>query len=78
MCEVRVEKSGGASVVGGIRSLILLKSTDSAFSGYMKDAFTTLLETRDRIFATSVTAEWTYGSEKEEFGGARRVIREAP
>lgn len=76
-CEVRVEKGGKVSVAGGIRSLILLKSTDSAFSGYMKDPFTTLPETRDRIFATSVTADWTYGSDKAEFGGARRAIRDA-
>lgn len=76
-CEVRVEKSGKVSVAGGIRSLILLKSTDSAFSGYMKDPFTTLPETRDRIFATSVTADWMYGSSDAEFGGARSALRDS-
>lgn len=76
-CEVRVEKGSNVSVAGGIRSLILLKSTDSAFSGYMKDPFTTLPETRDRIFATSVTADWTYGASKADFGSARSAIRDA-
>ncbi|MGH7243459.1 MAG: factor-independent urate hydroxylase [Phycisphaerales bacterium] len=76
-CEVKVEKAGAVSAAGGIQSLIILKSTDSAFSGYMKDPFTTLPETRDRIFATSVTADWSYGSGKAEFGAAREAIRKA-
>lgn len=76
-CEVRVEKSGGVAIEGGFNSLLLLKSTDSAFSGYLKDSFTTLPETRDRIFATSVTATWKYVSEKADFAGCRGAIREA-
>lgn len=76
-CEVRVEKNGSVSAIGGLNSLLLLKSTDSAFSGYFKDPFTTLPETRDRIFATSVTATWTYGREKADFEGCRGAIRDA-
>jgi urate oxidase len=47
-------------VTAGISDLILLKSNDSAFSGYPKDRYTTLPETRDRIFCTSITATWEY------------------
>jgi urate oxidase len=47
-----------ASVMGGIQGLRLLKTTGSAFSGYLKDRYTTLPETRDRIMATTVEAMW--------------------
>lgn len=50
----------GASVNSGIDGLLVLKAGDSAFTGYIKDALTTLPETSDRILATSVTANWRY------------------
>lgn len=80
-CEVRVDRSGEA-VTGGIEGLIILKSTDSAFSGYLKDEYTTLPETRDRIFCTSVTATWVMGgggkaTRRADFGGVREAVRAA-
>ena len=50
-----------ASVVSGVTGLVLLNSTDSEFWGYIKDPYTTLPETRDRILATAVTAQWRHG-----------------
>jgi urate oxidase len=47
-----------SSLSSGIRDLLVLKTTDSAFSGFVRDEFTTLPETRDRMLATSITAEW--------------------
>ena len=47
-------------VVGGITDLVVLKTTDSEFHGYIKDRYTTLAETRDRIMATSLTARWRF------------------
>ncbi len=49
-----------AWVVAGLRDLVLLSSTGSEFRGYVKDRFTTLPETSDRILATSVNARWRY------------------
>ncbi len=49
-----------ARVVCGLTGLILLNSTDSEFWGYVKDPYTTLPETRDRILATAVTARWRH------------------
>ena len=40
-------------VVSGIKDLVILKSTDSEFWGYIEDRYTTLQPTRDRIMATS-------------------------
>ncbi len=47
-------------VVSGLQDLVLLKSTGSEFKGYLKDEYTTLQETDDRIMATSLVARWRY------------------
>jgi urate oxidase len=48
------------SVVSGVQDLVLLKSTGSEFKGFLKDRYTTLQETDDRILATSLIARWRY------------------
>jgi urate oxidase len=50
----------GEYVIGGIKDLVLLKSTGSEFHGFLKDEFTTLPETTDRIMATSLVAKWRF------------------
>jgi urate oxidase len=64
------------SITSGLRGLVVLKTTDSAFSGFPRDRFTTLPETRDRILATSITAAWTYADGFAEFD-ERTAIRQA-
>ncbi|SDP66794.1 urate oxidase [Pedococcus dokdonensis] len=49
-----------AWVVSGVKDLVVLKSTGSEFKGYLKDEYTTLKETDDRILATSLVARWRY------------------
>jgi urate oxidase len=66
----------GAEVVSGLANLVVLKTTDSAFSGFPRDEFTTLPDTEDRIMATSMTATWTYASSGANFN-ARAAIRRA-
>ncbi len=52
---------GGIFAIGsGFTEMTVLKTAQSGFSGYIKDELTTLPETTDRLFGTSVTAEWTY------------------
>ncbi len=69
-----------SSVVSGITGLVLLKTTDSEFHGYIKDRYTTLPETRDRIMATSLTARWLYDSGDVDWGAsfadASRLLKE--
>ena len=65
-----------AKVVSGLENLVILKTAGSAFTGYIKDALTTLPETRDRLFGTAVSANWTYDSENSAFAQLRRKIRE--
>ncbi len=78
-CEVSLSRQA-ASVVSGIEGLVILKTTDSGFSGYLKDKYTTLPETDDRIFATSMTARWTYAKPDPvhaDFARHRSKIRTA-
>ena len=67
-------------VRAGIRGLYLLKTTKSGFVGYIKDSFTTLPETTDRIFATSLNAEWSYAAGEMDYDEtwleARRALEE--
>jgi urate oxidase len=49
-------------VEAGVAGYVLLKTTGSEFRGYIKDQYTTLEETSDRILATSLDATWRYSS----------------
>jgi urate oxidase len=49
-------------VVSGLRDLVLLKSTGSEFHGFLKDRYTTLPETDDRIMSTALVAQWRYSA----------------
>jgi urate oxidase len=48
------------SVTSGVDGLVILKTTKSAFTGYIKDKLTTLKPATDRIFGTRATAKWEY------------------
>lgn len=69
---------GSLTVEGGITGLQVLKSSGSGFSGFLKDEYTTLPETDDRVLATTVDATWTYASSEipfnEAFETAHRLI----
>lgn len=57
-------------VSAGIENLLLLKTTDSAFKGFLRDAYTTLPETDDRIFATRLTTQWRYAPGAHDWNAA--------
>jgi urate oxidase len=52
----------GTYVIGGLKDLVLLKSTGSEFAGFLKDEFTTLPETHDRVMATALEARWRFST----------------
>ncbi|MEV0717620.1 factor-independent urate hydroxylase [Asanoa sp. NPDC050611] len=79
-----VTVTGDASyVVSGLSGLILLNTTDSEFHGYVRDGYTTLPETTDRILATEVDARWRWTevgagrSWASSFQGARDALTAA-
>ena len=63
-----------AQVRAGVLDMVILKSSQSAFSGFPRDEFTTLPETRDRLLATSLTATWRYDT-GIAYGPAWRAVR---
>ena len=52
----------GEWVIGGLKDLVILKSTGSEFSGFLSDPYTILEPTNDRVMATSLTAQWRFTS----------------
>jgi len=67
---------GGPSIEAGLEGLLLLKSANSAFSGFSRDRYTTLAETRDRIFATEITATWCYAETDIDFARVHAAVRQ--
>ena len=59
---------GETHVTGGVKDLTVLKSTGSAFAGFPRDRYTSLVETDDRIMATSDTGRWRFLPEAVEAG----------
>lgn len=62
--------------VSGMRDIEILKTGKSAFAGFLKDEFTTLPETDDRLLGTVLQAEWTYRIGIADFNRAHTSIRQ--
>lgn len=65
-----------------MKGLKILKTTQSGFEGYLKDEYTKLPETKDRIMATSVTCNWSYSAEEildynEIFESSKKALLES-
>ncbi len=61
-------------VESGIEDLLILKSTGSGFENFLRDEFTTLPETSDRIFATQLKATWTYTQKPKSYSATNEKI----
>lgn len=65
-----------STLVGaGVSDLVILKTANSAFAGFARDAYTTLPETLDRLLATSLTATWHYSGVDMNFDSAWQAVR---
>jgi len=69
-------QKGTFNVLSGLDNLVLLKTANSGFEGYIKDSLTTLPETKDRLFGTAISAEWRYTSANLNFDTVRTTLRE--
>jgi urate oxidase len=63
------------TIRSGIQDLQILKTSDSGFAGFMKDQYTTLGETNDRLLGTVLEADWLYGSKEIDFNATHAGIR---
>ncbi len=67
-------KGGAWAVTSGVDGLTILKTTKSAFTGYLVDKLTTLKPATDRIFGTRATITWDYAAAAPDFAQVRERI----
>lgn len=60
--DVIQEKYRPPTVTGGLKNMKVLKTTQSGFVGFVRDQFTSLPETKDRVFSTIVACNWKFSS----------------
>ncbi|PWY73666.1 urate oxidase UaZ [Aspergillus heteromorphus CBS 117.55] len=58
--QVDVTEGQGIDISSSLAKLTVLKSTNSQFWGFLRDEYTTLAETWDRILSTDVDAAWNW------------------
>ncbi|KAL8897700.1 MAG: hypothetical protein Q9207_007084 [Kuettlingeria erythrocarpa] len=66
--EAVANRGKGIDIRSAIAGLLVLKSTGSAFHGFVRNEYTALSEVNDRILSTEVDAGWkwnTFGSVKD-------------
>jgi urate oxidase len=73
---VTCAQGGEASVTSGLENLVVLKTANSGFEGFLRDSLTTLPETADRLLGTSMRAQWKYQSGLLPFDELRGKLRE--
>ena len=73
---VTCSQGAEASVTSGLDGLVVLKTANSGFEGYLRDSLTTLPETPDRLFGTSMRAQWKYQSAASAFDLLRSKLRQ--
>ncbi len=67
-------RNGTWRITSGIDGLTILKTTKSAFTGYIVDKLTTLKPATDRILGTQATITWDYAAAAPDFADARARI----
>ncbi len=74
----RVERTqaGVVRVTAGLDNMVLLKTADSGFEGFVQDRWTTLKETSDRLLGTAMRASWEYKTDGDAYDETRRTLRE--
>jgi urate oxidase len=65
----------GTAVEAGLEGLGLLKTTGSAFVDFLRDGYTTLKETDERVLATAVEARWMYARPVRDYSATWSAVR---
>jgi urate oxidase len=63
-------------IESAIENLVVAKTTDSKFLGFVRDEFTTLADAEDRIFATTMELSWTYSAPPSDYNKCYETIRQ--
>lgn len=59
------DNGGGRQIEAGIGDLLVMKTTNSGWEEFLRDEYTTLPDSNDRMVATVMTATWSYGSQAD-------------
>jgi urate oxidase len=73
---VRKGEMGEFAVSGGLEELVLMKTSGSAFEGYIQDSLTTLQPAKDRLLGTALSANWKYYRADLAFNVLRSKVRD--
>lgn len=65
------------TIEAGLDELEILKTTHSEFADFVRDRFTTLADTHDRILATVLSARWRYSAGAVDWSACRERVRTA-
>jgi len=74
---VELPQGGAPTVTSGVKGLVILKTSHSAFAGFKRDELTTLPETWDRLFGTEATITWIYSTPPTDFAATRTAIMDS-
>jgi urate oxidase len=72
-----IANSNAIETTSGVRDLVILKTSGSAWEGFWRDELTTLPETKERLLATSLTSSWLYGNAPASYAAANARIIDA-
>jgi urate oxidase len=66
----------GSSVEAGVEDLFVLKTSRSSFANFLRDEYTTLKDTQDRLLSLGVNAQWSYNGVGQDGETPWRAIRD--
>ena len=61
-------------MISGIDGFTFMKSTQSGWENYIKDPYTTIKETNDRMCATSMLTSWKWSGKPASYPAANAKI----
>jgi len=74
--KVSGDEGGSRQVEAGMENVYILKTTNSGWEGFLREQYTTLPETNDRILATVITAKWRYNTTNANFDRLWNGVRD--
>jgi urate oxidase len=72
--EVTAMRDGSSTLASGIDGFTFMKSTQSGWENYVKDAYTTIPPTNDRMCATSMVASWKWSAKPKNYPATNAKI----
>ena len=72
--ELIMLRGGATTMASGVDGFTFMKSTQSGWENYVKDPYTTIKETQDRMCATSMVASWKWSTKPKNYPATNAKI----